>query len=50
MKFNTIRAWKDEAYRLSLSSEEQALLPESPVGTSELTMPTCKLSRVAREA
>ena len=31
---NTIRAWKDEDYRLSLSEAEQALV-ESPVG--ELT-------------
>lgn len=32
-----IRAWKDEAYRLSLSETEQALLPENPAGHLELT-------------
>ena len=34
---NVIRAWKDEAYRQSLSAEEQALLPANPVGEIELT-------------
>ena len=33
---NIIRAWRDEAYRLSLSDAERALLPESPVGSIEL--------------
>ena len=33
----TIRAWKDERYRLSLSPEEQAVLPPSPAGHIELT-------------
>ena len=37
MKFNVIRAWKDEAYRQSLSAEELSMLPESPVGATELT-------------
>jgi len=37
MKFNAIRAWKDENYRLSLSDEELAQLPESPVGDLELS-------------
>jgi mersacidin/lichenicidin family type 2 lantibiotic len=32
-----IRAWKDAEYRKSLSSEELALVPESPVGQVELT-------------
>ena len=32
-----IRAWKDPEYRLSLSEEEQALLPENPAGAIELT-------------
>jgi mersacidin/lichenicidin family type 2 lantibiotic len=27
-----IRAWKDEEYRMSLSQEELALLPEHPSG------------------
>ena len=31
-----IRAWKDEEYRLSLSDELQALLPEHPAGLIEL--------------
>jgi mersacidin/lichenicidin family type 2 lantibiotic len=31
------RAWKDEEYRLTLSHEEQAVLPPSPIGAIELT-------------
>ena len=31
-----IRAWKDEAYRESLSEEQQANLPDSPAGMVEL--------------
>jgi mersacidin/lichenicidin family type 2 lantibiotic len=34
---NIIRAWKDEAFRNSLSEEERALLPDHPVGSIELT-------------
>src|SRR5437016_3202669 len=35
---NTIvRAWKDETYRQSLSTEEQAMLPANPAGEIELT-------------
>jgi len=30
-----IRAWKDEAYRASLSKEERAMLPENPAGELE---------------
>lgn len=32
-----IRAWKDEAYRNSLSPTEQASLPPNPVGTTDLS-------------
>jgi mersacidin/lichenicidin family type 2 lantibiotic len=32
-----IRAWKDEDYRMSLSEEERAQLPEHPAGLLELT-------------
>ena len=32
-----IRAWKDEEYRLSLSAEQRAQLPEHPAGLIELT-------------
>jgi mersacidin/lichenicidin family type 2 lantibiotic len=32
-----IQAWKDEVYRLSLSTEEQAELPSNPAGLVELT-------------
>lgn len=32
-----IRAWKDKAYRESLSSSEKAALPENPAGPVELT-------------
>jgi mersacidin/lichenicidin family type 2 lantibiotic len=36
MKFDAVRAWKNEAYRMNLSEEELAQLPESPVGDLEL--------------
>jgi mersacidin/lichenicidin family type 2 lantibiotic len=35
-KVNIIRAWKDEAYRMSLSAEERAALPANPAGSIEL--------------
>jgi mersacidin/lichenicidin family type 2 lantibiotic len=31
-----IQAWKDEEFRLSLSAEQQALLPDHPAGWIEL--------------
>lgn len=31
-KLDIIRAWKDELFRKSLSSDQQALLPEHPAG------------------
>ena len=34
---DVIRAWKDEAFRNSLSSEQRAMLPENPAGAVELT-------------
>jgi len=34
---NIVRAWKNEAYRQSLSAQEQAMLPENPAGGFELT-------------
>jgi mersacidin/lichenicidin family type 2 lantibiotic len=37
MKIDIVRAWKDEAYRRSLSPEEQAMLPENPAGVLELS-------------
>jgi len=33
----TIRAWKDEDFRLSLSEAERALLPAHPAGLIELS-------------
>jgi len=42
---DVIRAWKDEAYRLSLSEVERARLPENPTGTIELD--EADLSQVA---
>jgi mersacidin/lichenicidin family type 2 lantibiotic len=33
---NIIRAWKDEAYRTSLSEAERAALPANPAGVLEL--------------
>jgi mersacidin/lichenicidin family type 2 lantibiotic len=37
MKFDIVRAWKDESYRSSLSSQEQAMLPENPAGALDLS-------------
>ncbi len=37
MELDIVRAWKDASYRQSLSAEQQALLPENPVGDFELT-------------
>ena len=34
---NLVRAWKDETYRQSLSTQEQAVLPVNPAGAIELT-------------
>jgi len=34
---NLVRAWKDETYRQSLSTQEQAMLPANPAGEIELT-------------
>jgi mersacidin/lichenicidin family type 2 lantibiotic len=36
MNFDIVRAWKDEAYRSSLSAQERAMLPENPAGVLEL--------------
>jgi mersacidin/lichenicidin family type 2 lantibiotic len=33
----TIRAWKDEDFRLSLSDAERASLPQNPAGPIELS-------------
>jgi mersacidin/lichenicidin family type 2 lantibiotic len=35
-KVDVIRAWKDEEYRLSLTDEERAQLPDHPAGLIEL--------------
>ena len=32
MKFDIVRAWKDESYRQSLSNEQRTMLPANPVG------------------
>lgn len=37
MKFDVVRAWKDEAYRQSLSKEQLQTLPANPAGFLELT-------------
>jgi mersacidin/lichenicidin family type 2 lantibiotic len=37
MKIDTVRAWKDEAYRQSLSDEQLRSLPTHPAGELELT-------------
>ncbi|HZO72305.1 MAG TPA: mersacidin/lichenicidin family type 2 lantibiotic [Ktedonobacteraceae bacterium] len=36
-ELDVIRAWKDRAYRNSLSADELAQLPEHPAGAIELT-------------
>ena len=36
MNIDIVRAWKDEAYRQSLSEEDRCTLPENPVGEIEL--------------
>lgn len=36
-ELDVIRAWKDRAYRDSLSADELAQLPEHPAGAIELT-------------
>ena len=36
MKFDIVRAWKDENYRQSLSDEQLCSLPANPVGEVEL--------------
>lgn len=36
MKFDIVRAWKDENYRQSLSDEERGMTPANPVGEVEL--------------
>ena len=36
-KSNVIRAWKDPAYRNSLSTAEQADLPANPAGAIEIS-------------
>jgi mersacidin/lichenicidin family type 2 lantibiotic len=35
-KLDIIRAWKDQAYRNSLTAAERASLPANPAGVSEL--------------
>jgi mersacidin/lichenicidin family type 2 lantibiotic len=32
-----VRSWKNDEYRLSLSLDDQAVLPENPAGLGELT-------------
>ena len=37
MKLDIVRAWKDEAYRESLSQQQKALLPANPAGELEMS-------------
>jgi mersacidin/lichenicidin family type 2 lantibiotic len=37
MELDIVRAWKDASYRQSLSPEQQAQLPASPVGDFEFS-------------
>ena len=34
---DVVRAWKDEQYRMSLTTEQRAQLPQNPAGMVELT-------------
>ena len=34
---DVIRAWKDAAYRASLSEAEQSIVPQNPAGVVDLT-------------
>jgi mersacidin/lichenicidin family type 2 lantibiotic len=36
MKFDVVRAWKDETYRQSLSEEQLTRMPSNPAGEFEL--------------
>ena len=36
---DVVRAWKDEAYRTSLTDAQQSTLPQSPAGLVELNAP-----------
>lgn len=38
LHIDVIRAWKDEAYRMSLSEAERAQLPKNPAGAIELDL------------
>jgi mersacidin/lichenicidin family type 2 lantibiotic len=42
-----IRAWKDPAFRASLSSEERAALPESPSGQPMTELDDSELRNVS---
>ena len=37
MKFDIVRAWKDQSYRASLSEEQLSQLPANPAGEAELS-------------
>jgi len=37
MKFDIVRAWKDDMYRQALSQEDLSRLPANPVGEMELS-------------
>jgi mersacidin/lichenicidin family type 2 lantibiotic len=39
---DVIRAWKDPAYRHSLTAEQRALLPSHPAGAIELSAPAAQ--------
>lgn len=36
-KIDIVKAWKDDAYRASLSEADRALLPDNPAGAVELS-------------
>jgi mersacidin/lichenicidin family type 2 lantibiotic len=36
-KIDVVKAWKDDAYRASLSEADRAILPDNPAGVVELS-------------
>jgi mersacidin/lichenicidin family type 2 lantibiotic len=44
---NVVRAWKDAAYRSSLSEADLAELPQNPAGTFDLDLSEAELNLIA---
>jgi mersacidin/lichenicidin family type 2 lantibiotic len=46
-EIDIVRAWKDAEYRASLSADELATLPESPIGNLDLDLTDAELELIA---